>query len=119
MGTNVTKKSKTPDIIKNRKPQGGGSRKGSGRPRKIVLMKLKKDIPEFRRVQDFPEIQIKNNDIGFALKILRRRAEASGIFKARKLREKFPNRKDRARWKRKQATKRCIRNQKWKNERRN
>jgi ribosomal protein S21 len=69
-------------------------------------------LPKIKKLQDNPVVAVIDGDIGFALKILQRRIEASAIFKTRKLRARFPNPNDRARWKRKQSLKRCKRYEK-------
>jgi small subunit ribosomal protein S21 len=54
-----------------------------------------------KKFHDAPEVRVYDDDINQAIRRLRRKVQLAGSFKALKLRERFPNRNDRRRWKHK------------------
>ena len=65
-------------------------------------------LPKLKVIRDNPEVQVRG-DIGFALRILRRKVQLCGNHRVLNLRRKYPNRKDRRRLKDRMATQRVRR----------
>jgi ribosomal protein S21 len=77
-----------------------------------VIEDERRKYPPIRKIRDLAEIIVRDNNIDYALMLLRKRTEQAGIFKVLNLRRRFPSTKDRSRAKRKRAAKKFIRNEK-------